>query len=168
MRFFVRLCLLFRQLNAVLQLSMKGGRLIVGLNKYSHDASCCIVDSSNGKVLFSLAKERITRRKHDGGDTGELIKYALEYLRADVKDIALVVSNNHHYRVRQFEKRAPFAAALGYVPQGYVDHYNLLPNAKHLELSHHLAHAYSAAAVCPFEDGLILCMDGMVSDYSIV
>ena len=41
--------------------------LIVGLNKYSHDASCCIVDASSGEILFSQSKERVTGKKHDGG-----------------------------------------------------------------------------------------------------
>ena len=41
--------------------------LIVGLNKYSHDASCCIVDASSGAILFSQSKERVTGKKHDGG-----------------------------------------------------------------------------------------------------
>jgi len=51
-------------------MSMKSSKLIVGLNKYSHDASCAIIDSSNGKLLFSQAKERLTGRKHDGGGVG--------------------------------------------------------------------------------------------------
>lgn len=53
------------------RLMMAGSKLIVGLNKYSHDASCAIIDSSSGKVLFSQAKERLTGRKHDGGGIGK-------------------------------------------------------------------------------------------------
>lgn len=139
--------------------------LIVGLNKYSHDASCCIIEASTGKILFSQAKERVTRKKHDGGHTGDLVEYALEYLGASISDIAVVVSNNHHYRVLPFEKRLPFATALNYVSNDYLKESNLIPNAKHFELSHHLAHAYSVAGTCPFTDGLVLCMDGMGESY---
>jgi hypothetical protein len=117
-------------------------QLIVGLNKYSHDASCCIVDASSGKVLFTQAKERLTRSKHAGGGVGELVNYGLQAVGATVGDVATVVSNNHHFRVLPFERRLPFAHALGYTPMEYLDPSNLLPNAQHFELSHHLAHAW--------------------------
>ena len=117
--------------------------LIVGLNKYSHDASCCILDSTTGKILFSQAKERISRLKHDGGAIGELLQYGLESIDATVDDIQTVVSNNHHHRVLPFERRMQFSQALKYTPADYSDVMNLLPNAQHLELSHHLAHAWS-------------------------
>lgn len=45
-------------------------KLIVGLNKYSHDASCAIINADSGQLLFAQAKERITGRKHDGGAVG--------------------------------------------------------------------------------------------------
>ena len=45
------------------------GPLVVGLNKYSHDASICVADARTGEPLLVWAKERLTRRKHDGGDT---------------------------------------------------------------------------------------------------
>ena len=140
-------------------------KLIIGLNKYSHDTSCCVIDAKSGKILFAQAKERITRKKHDGGGSAEIVRYALDYLDASIDDVALVVSNNHHFRVHPFEKRLPFAAAVKYVPNDYLDQYNLLHNAKHMELSHHLAHAYSVAGTSTLSDGLILCMDGMGESY---
>lgn len=91
-------------------------RLIVGVNKYSHDTSICIVDAVQQKILFSQAKERITGRKHDGGGISALIKYGLDYIQADMEDIHTVVSNNHHFRVRPFEVRLPFALAMNSVP----------------------------------------------------
>ena len=140
-------------------------QLIVGLNKYSHDASCCIVDGTNGKILFSQAKERITRSKHDGGGIGELLNYGLSSIGATVSDVATVVSNNHHHRVLPFERRLPFYDALKYTPGEYNDPSNLLPNAQHLELSHHLAHAWSVVGTSPFDHGLIVVMDGMGESY---
>ena len=121
--------------------------LIVGLNKYSHDASCCIIDSTNGKVLFSQAKERLSRIKHDGGAIGELLLYGLESIDATIDDVSTVVSNNHHHRVLPFERRLPFYRGLKYTPEDYSDVSNLLPNAQHFELSHHLAHAWSVVGI---------------------
>lgn len=139
--------------------------LIVGLNKYSHDASCCIVDGSNGKILFTQAKERITRSKHDGGGVGELVNYGLQSIGASASDVSTVVSNNHHHRVLPFERRLPFSDALKYTHGEYMDPSNLLPNAQHFELSHHLAHAWSVIGTSPFEEGLIVVMDGMGESY---
>ena len=97
-------------------IAAKSPRLIIGVNKYSHDTSICIVDAFQQKILFSQAKERITGRKHDGGGISALIKYGLEYIQADMEDIHTVVSNNHHFRVRPFEARLPFALAMNNVP----------------------------------------------------
>jgi hypothetical protein len=145
---------------------MSGTRpLIVGLNKYSHDAACCVIEASTGRIVFSQSKERISRRKHDGGSTGSILRYALESISASVEDVAVVVANNHHFRIKPYERRAPFAAALGYIPADVLEHENLVSGTLQLELSHHLAHAYSVASTCPFEEGLILCMDGMGESY---
>lgn len=69
-----------------------------------------------------------------------------------------MVSNNHHFRVAPFEKRIPWAVSLGACPESYASEENLLPGAAHAELSHHLAHAWSAAALAPFDSGLIVVM----------
>jgi predicted NodU family carbamoyl transferase len=135
--------------------------LILGLNKYSHDASCCLIDASNGEIIFSQAKERVSRKKHDGGGIGRLLRYALHSVDATTDDITCVVSNNHHHRVLPFEKRFPFYSTLNYIPAEYSDVDNLLPGKKHLELSHHLAHAWSALGTAPFKEGLVVVMDGM-------
>ena len=90
------------------------------------------------------------------------MQYGLKAIGASSDDITTVVSNNHIHRVLPFEKRIPFYKSLNYLPnEDYADVGNLVPHAKHLELSHHLAHAWSVAATAPFEQGLIVCMDGM-------
>ena len=52
--------------------------LILGVNKYSHDTSICIADGDSGDILFTLAKERLTRKKHDGGSVTSLLDYGLK------------------------------------------------------------------------------------------
>ena len=138
--------------------------LIVGINKYSHDASCCVLNSA-GKILFAQAKERVTRRKHDGGAVGELISYALDAIGASVDDIKVVVSNNHHNRVLPYEKRLPWYTAMKYCPSSYIEQTNLIQNAKHFELSHHMAHAWSAISTSGLDQGLVVVMDGMGESY---
>lgn len=130
-------------------------KIILGVNKYSHDTSICLLEKSSGKVLFTLSKERITGKKNDGGSITALLEYALKAIGANENDIHTVVSNNHHFRVIPFEKRIPFYKSIKYVPQDYDTSLNLLPNARHYELSHHLAHAWSAVGTASFKDGLI-------------
>jgi len=46
--------------------------LILGVNKYSQSTSCALLNSE-GEVLFALARERLTRKKFDGGDIAQLL-----------------------------------------------------------------------------------------------
>lgn len=111
-------------------------------------------------------QERLTRNKHDGGDAGELVQHALGFLGATLRDVRLVVSNNHHHRVAPFERRIPWSVRMGVHPPSYASPQNLIPDAEaHAELSHHLAHAWSAAELSPFDCGLIVVMDGMGEAY---
>ena len=144
-------------------------RLILGINKYSHDTTVCAADASSGEVLLALSKERFTRKKHDGGNVATLVESCLDQLDLDVDAISRVVMNNHHHRILPFVERdvrhMEWEEGLGInggIEEGYSDEYNLLEGVEdRFELSHHLAHAYSAAAQCPFDDGMIVVMDGM-------
>ena len=146
-----------------------GTRLVVGLNKYSHDASICAADAKTGQVLFALSKERITRVKHDSGNVASLVESCLDALDLELDSIETVVMNNHHHRILPFlegdAERMEWEAGLrinGGAEDGYDDPENVLPDAKRREeLSHHLAHAYSTAAQAPFDQGLCVVMDGM-------
>mmetsp|Transcript_1046 Transcript_1046/g.2243 ORF Transcript_1046/g.2243 Transcript_1046/m.2243 type:complete len:449 (-) Transcript_1046:2281-3627(-) len=144
-----------------------GRGVIVGLNQYSHDASCCVVDAESGEILMAIEKERLTRVRHDGGPTGECLRACLSALDLELDDVRLVVANNHHFRIAPFERRLPFQTKLGIYPTSdYADAWNLTRNIPKLEISHHLAHAWS---VLPFwrasEDAVIVVMDGMGEAY---
>lgn len=142
-------------------------RVVVGLTQYSHDASVAVVDACSGAVLFALSKERLTRRKHDGGGTAALLRHALRELCVPLDAVALVVANNHHHRIADFEARAAFGVAAGFLPREYVARWNLTPGVEKVELSHHLAHAWSAVRGARVGDGsgggaaLVVVMDGM-------
>lgn len=144
-------------------------KLVLGINKYSHDTTLCAANAETGEVLFALSKERITRKKHDGGNTAELVELCLDQLDLDLDSVVKVVMNNHHHRILPFIESNPshmeWEEGLGINggnEDGYSDEYNLLTSVEDkLEMSHHLAHAYSAAAQCPFDEGMIVVMDGM-------
>ena len=147
-------------------------QLVIGLNKYSHDTTICCADANTGEILFALSKERISRIKHDGGNSASLIELCLDTLNLDIDNIDKVVMNNHHHRILPFiehnVEHMEWEEGLGInggssstSDEGYSDEYNLLSDITKLELSHHLAHAYSAAAQSPFDKGMIVVMDGM-------
>ena len=86
----------------------------------------------------------------------------------------LVVQNNHHHRIADFEARLPFAVDMHHYPPSYLAEENILPGCRTLELSHHLAHAWCAVGTSPWsplgsgslgEEGgettLVVVMDGM-------
>lgn len=144
-------------------------KLVLGINKYSHDTTLCAANAETGEVLFALSKERVTRKKHDGGNTADLVELCLDQLDLDIDSIVKVVMNNHHHRILPFIEANPdhmeWEEGLGInggVEDGYSDEYNLLTSVQDkLEMSHHLAHAYSAASQCPFDKGMVVVMDGM-------
>jgi phosphoribosyl-AMP cyclohydrolase len=78
-------------------------KLVLGLNKYSHDTALCAADAKTGEVLFAMAKERLSRKKHDSGNVATLVDKCLECLDLDYDAITKVVMNNHHHRILPLE-----------------------------------------------------------------
>ncbi len=137
-------------------------RLVLGLNQYTHSAAACLLDE-DGQPLGMLQKERVTRKKHDGGDVAELVEHLLESAGARLKDVAVVAANNHLFRIDEFHRDLAWETALYQHRESFVSPFNLLPGVPRVELSHHLAHAWSVLPQTPFDAGLIVVMDGMGS-----
>ena len=142
-------------------------RYVLGLNQYTHSAAACLVDE-RGQLLYALAKERVTRKKHDGGDNAQVVEELLRGAGVEREQIALCVANNHLFRIPPFEQKLPWAVALNQHPSSYISPWNLLPGVRRHELSHHLAHAWSVMATAPFDRGLIVVADGIGSTYADV
>ena len=85
--------------------------LILGLNQYTHSAAVCVLDAK-GKMLFCGEKERLTRKKHDGGDTADLVEHALTAVGAELSDVRVVCANNHLFRIDRFQDSVEWATAL--------------------------------------------------------
>jgi carbamoyltransferase len=139
---------------------------VLGLNTYDHDVSACLL--KDGAIAFAIAKERITREKHASGFYKEVIDYCLDAEGISFGDIDLVVRNCYILPVSEMEDRLVYQDMPGFLPE-----YERTDVAKHplyrshsskvVTISHHLAHAYSAFAVSPFEDGVIMVVDGVGS-----
>lgn len=139
---------------------------VLGLNAYDHDVSACLL--RDGKVAYAIEKERITRDKHATGFYQEVVDYCLAAEGIRIDDIDLVVRNCYVLPVEDLETRLLHED----VPEFMAPHeriqasrhpWHLASSDKIVTVSHHLAHAYSAFAACPFEDGAVMIVDGVGS-----
>ena len=112
----------------------------------SHDGSACLL--KDGVICVAIEKERITRRKHDGGNDTAAIRYCLDAEGISLKDVSLIVQNANFGMFKEgngFWEGQPRIVEAG-VPI--------------VTISHHLAHAYSAIGTSPFREAAILVIDG--------
>ncbi|MGE0195908.1 MAG: carbamoyltransferase, partial [Methylocystis sp.] len=137
---------------------------VLGINAYDHDASACLL--RDGELRWAIAKERLTREKHDGGFYREPVDYCLDAEGVSVDDIDLVVRNCYIMPPAEMERRMLhqplryFAPGEGDKPADYPKFFK---NVRVEYVSHHLAHAYSAFAPSPFDEGVVMVVDGVGS-----
>lgn len=116
----------------------------------SHDGSAVLL--KDGRVSVGIEKERVTRLKHDGGNDSAAIRYCLDAEGIALSDVDLVVQSANF----EVPDRDRFGGA------------RLLAGAEHpplVSISHHLAHAWSAAGTTPFGDCAIMVIDGCGSPF---
>jgi carbamoyltransferase len=139
---------------------------VLGINAYDHDVAACLL--RDGEIAFAVEKERITRKKHATGFFQEVVDYVLAAEGITLDDVDLVVRNCYVFPVDELEVRMVSQD----VPEVLTDEERrqaekhplyLSTSNKVLTLSHHLAHAYSAFACSPFDDGAVMVVDGVGS-----
>ena len=144
----------------------KSHTYILGINAYDHDVSACLL--RDGEIAFAIAKERITRQKHATGFYQEVVDYCLKAEGITLDDVDLVVRNCYVLPVSELEKRLTYQDVPEVFPLKERKQAEASPifrsrSNRVAEISHHVAHAYSAFAVCPFEEGALMVVDGVGS-----
>lgn len=136
---------------------------ILGINAYDHDVGACLL--RDGTIAFAIEKERITRQKHAAGFFQECVDYCLNAEGIMLDDVDLVVRNCYVLPVEDLEVRLIYEGDMSARERAEVTRSPLfLPKSnKVMTVSHHLAHAYSAFAACPFEEGVVMVVDGVGS-----
>src|SRR3954447_10664619 len=139
---------------------------VLGLNTYDHDVSACLL--KDGAIACAIAKERITREKHASGFYKEAIDYCLGAEGITLDDVQLIVRNCYILPVSEMEDRLAYQDMPGFLPEYERADAAAHPlyrsrSSKTVTISHHLAHAYSAFAVSPFEEGAVMVVDGVGS-----
>ena len=137
---------------------------ILGINAYDHDVSACLL--RDGAIAYAISKERITRDKHDTGFYQEVIDYCLKAAGITLDDVELIVRNCYVLPVEDMDARLAYEDVPEFMDakeraQAKKSPLYLSKSDKVVTLSHHLAHAYSAFAASPFEEGAVMIVDGV-------
>lgn len=117
---------------------------IIGLNLGDHDGGCALFVEDS--VIYGVAEERLNRHKYSSGWFAALV-YCLQAAGLTIDEIDLFV----------------FSSCGKPLSKGYT---GLLASfginsSKCIVADHHLSHALGAFAMSPFDDALVVIMDGM-------
>jgi carbamoyltransferase len=154
---------------------------ILGLSAYYHDSAAALL--VDGKIVAAAQEERFTRRKHDAGFPARALAYCLSEARLNLKDIDYVAFYDKPFL--KFERL--LETYLAFAPRGLQSFQKSMPvwikeklfqkdllraeleriapdvdwRARLLFAEHHISHAASAYYPSPFDDALVLTLDGV-------
>lgn len=148
---------------------------ILGLNAYHGDSSACLLE--NGRLVAAAEEERFRRKKHWAGFPSESIRYCLAEAGIGIADVQHVALNQDPKanvwrklgfallnapspalitdRIRNKRRRASVQDELEQAFPG------TMIRAQVHSVEHHLAHLCSAFHVSPFEDAVVVSVDGL-------
>jgi carbamoyltransferase len=152
---------------------------ILGLNAFHGDAAACLL--RDGVLIAAAEEERFRRVKHWAGFPTQAIRYCLDAGGIDAGDIDIVALNQNSRanlpgKIRHVLTLRPSLALLMEKARNRSRRANALellaaefPSARiraTLEsVEHHLAHLASAFFVSPFDDAVVVSVDGF-GDFS--
>ncbi len=139
-------------------------RYVLGLNKYDHDVSAVLL--RDGVPIVAIPKERLTRRKNDGGIPDAAVGYCLRVAGIGIDDVDAIVQNSYALHIPEMEHdllSRLHSLHLSSDEREVALTSRLFRNPDAVTISHHLAHAYAAFAASPFDDGAIMVVDGVGS-----
>ena len=116
--------------------------IVLGLNT-QHDGGCCLI--RDGRVRIAISEERLTRRKGASGFLYSL-RYCLENAHVKLSEVDLAVFSSYGDSIP-----ASFRGGLDFLSSS-------VPRT--VTLDHHLSHAWSAFFTSPFDEALIVVLDG--------
>lgn len=148
--------------------------LILGLNAYHGDSAACLV--RDGQLLAAAEEERFRRVKHWAGLPTEAIRYCLKSANVTLGDVDHVAFNrdpsqNTLRRLAFVIRRRPsfklilsklrnIGAVKGLEEALAVEFPAESIRAKFHRIEHHLAHLSSAFHVSPFQEAVVVSVDG--------
>ncbi|GHA15821.1 carbamoyltransferase [Arenicella chitinivorans] len=155
--------------------------IILGISAFYHDSAAAIIDDE--KIIAAAQEERFTRIKHDSAFPINAVEYCLEEAGITLNDVGNVVFFEKPFV--KFERLLETYVA--FAPRGFQSFRSALPLwikeklfqkkiireamthlgtdydwEQRLKFSeHHLSHAASAFYPSPFEEAIVLTLDGV-------
>ena len=154
---------------------------ILGISAFYHDSSAALL--KDGEIISAVQEERFTRIKHDSSFPSESIKYILDDSSIKLGDIEAIVFYEKPFL--KFERL--LETYIAFAPKGFKSFSASMPvwlreklfqkdlilkelknidqsftNLKKIKFSeHHASHAASAYYPSPFNEAMILTLDGV-------
>lgn len=154
---------------------------ILGISAFYHDSAAALIE--DGRVVAAAQEERFSRKKHDSGFPAQAIRYCLTEADIGLGGVERVVFYDKPFL--KFERLLETYATLA--PHGFKSLSMAIPlwlreklflkdlllkqlakldargdwNKELLFSEHHLSHAASAFFPSPFEEAVVLTMDGV-------
>ena len=154
---------------------------ILGVSAFYHDSAAALI--RDGEIIAAAQEERFTRKKHDSGFPKNAIEYCLAEGQTKADEIDVVAFYDKPFL--KFERL--LETYVGFAPRGFRSFQTAMPvwlkeklfqrsllvselkNASReidwdkrlLFAEHHLSHAASAFYASPFDDAVVLTLDGV-------
>jgi len=149
---------------------------ILGISAYYHDSAACLVQ--DGRIVAAAQEERFTRKKHDAGFPRHAVACCLREAGIEVRDLDLVAF--YDKPLLKFDRI--LETYLAHAPRGFKLFLMGLPvwlrqklhtpreldeglggayDGRYVFLEHHESHAASAFYPSPFDEAVILTLDGV-------
>jgi len=153
---------------------------VLGISAYYHDSAAALLE--DGRIVAAAQEERFTRKKHDARFPKNAIGYCLSERGIRLADVEHVAFYDKPFL--KFERLLETYVA--FAPRGFrsfrmavplwlreklfqkdllgkeLREYDRAFDARRLKFSeHHFSHAASAFYASPFDEALVLCMDGV-------
>ncbi len=149
---------------------------ILGISAFYHDSAAALIQ--NGKIIAAAQEERFTRIKHDQNFPNHAVEYCLQQAQITADQINYVVF--YEKPLLKFERL--LETYLAYAPRGFKQFFMGIPvwlkqklhlpremdralnhkyKGRYVFTQHHESHAASAFFPSPFNEAVILTLDGV-------
>ena len=154
---------------------------VLGISAFYHDSAAALIE--DGEIIAAAQEERFSRRKHDAGFPKMAIKYCLREADITLRNIDFVAFYDKPFL--KFERL--LETYIAFAPRGFTSFRMAIPvwikeklfqkrlllaqlhdydpdfdwKNRLLFAEHHQSHAASAFFPSPFEEAVILTMDGV-------
>ncbi len=148
---------------------------ILGISAFYHDSAAALI--VDGEIVAAAQEERFTRKKHDADFPIKSVEFCLQQAGIATRDLDYV--GFYEKPLRKFERIIETYTA--YAPRGYLSFRRALPlwlkqklhipreirralsgyQGRPVFIDHHQSHAASAFFPSPFDEAVIVTMDGV-------